>query len=197
MNKNLFLLCGSTLLLTTTALITSAKANTVTFTCSQVGGVPTTVVQTPKGNFSVIKWVSHYFANSGWTAEKRCSEVSARFQDYHAQGKLRYLTTGIKNGQNVVCVTQQDKGSCEGLLFTLKAGSNPGKTLERLLDIRKGASHQPLFETSKVYIDMEQYLEQKISENKLPENVPTELNSTAPTIQNSNTSETTKQDNLW
>ncbi len=197
MNKNLFLLCGSTLLLTTTALSTSAASNTVTFTCSQIEGVPATVVQTSKGDVPVIKWVSNYFVNSGWTAERRCNEVSARFQEYHSQGKLKYLTTGIKNGQNVVCVTQQDKGSCEDLLFTLKAGSNPGKTLERLLDIRKSASHKPLFETSKVYIDMEQYLETKISEQKSTDNITPEFNRINPTMKNSNSSEAVTEDNLW
>ena len=136
MKKNIFLLCISTFLLTTSTLTTSATANTTTankttFACSTIKGVPVTVVQTPEGNVPVIKWVSNYFSNSGWTAERRCNEVSARFQEYHSQGTLKYLTTGIQNGQNVVCVTQQNKGSCENLLFTLKADSNPGKTLER------------------------------------------------------------------
>ena len=75
-----------------------------------------------------------------WSPEARCQEVSKRFESYHRDGTLNFLTTGRMNRQSVVCVAQSQGGPCSGLLFTLKPGSNPGQTLQKLLDVRHRAT---------------------------------------------------------
>ena len=136
----------------------SASAVEQRFSCGQSGGVPATMAKTSRGLIPVIKWTSSHFSNSGYSPLRRCQLVSDKFQQYYATGELNYLTTGRVNSQNVVCVTKARLGACNGVLFTLKPGSNPGRTLQQLMDVRLRASG-PLSETyERVYIEMDKFL---------------------------------------
>ncbi len=154
-------LTASTLTIATTFLGSSpASAEKTTFVCSVSNGLPATVAQTSRGNVAVIRWNSDYFSGSGWTAQRRCQEVSKKFHNYYQSGALNYLTTGIMNGQPVVCVAGFEGGGCSKLLFTLKPESNvtPAQKLQQLLAVRVRASG-PLNESSaRVYIDMKEFL---------------------------------------
>lgn len=104
--------------------------------------------------------------DAGYSPQKRCQEVSARFQQFFRNHKLNYLTTGTMNKQPVVCVADREGGNCTGLLFTLKRGSEPNEVLKSLLAIRFGASG-PLNESaSRVYINMTEYLKQAAVETQ-------------------------------
>ena len=88
-------------------------AGTATFICANdSSGVPTTMVRNNSGTFPVIRWTSDYFASSGYTPQRRCEEVTSRFNEYYQLGKLNYLTTGRRNGQNIVCVADRNQGPC-------------------------------------------------------------------------------------
>ncbi|PZV17276.1 MAG: hypothetical protein DCF22_03685 [Leptolyngbya sp.] len=128
------------------------------FFCGQSSqGSPTTFVNTPTGNISLIRWVSHYFNHSGYNPTVRCQEVSQRFNRFYNQGILNFVTTGIVNNQPVVCVASEMGGPCQGVLFTLKSGQNVPRTIQQLFDVRVGASG-PLFESeSREYLDMRPY----------------------------------------
>jgi hypothetical protein len=131
------------------------------FFCDVKHGVPTTAVRTYGGVVPVIRWVSHYFLPSGYDPYARCQDVSARFQTYYNNGMLDYITTGIVNRQPVVCVTDSDGGPCQGVLFTLKPGQSASRVIQRLFDIRAGASG-PLYESnSRIYLNMNQYLQNR------------------------------------
>lgn len=159
---------------------TKVTAQTSTFVCSTSQGKPATVARSAEGEIPVIIWESDYFSESGYTPEKRCQLVSERFEQYRANGMLKYLTTGVMNQQPVVCVTQTDGGSCGGLLFTLKKESDPNETLRNLLAVRDRAGG-PLSETGcdtvygnrdgKLYVDMDLYL-QCVSPEAAPETEP-------------------------
>ncbi len=136
------------------------------FACSTSNAVPTTIAQTNQGNVPVIRWTSDRFRDAGYSPERRCEEVSARFQQYFRNGKLNYLTTGIMNNQQVVCVADRIGGDCTGLLFTLKRGSDPSQVLKNLLDVRVRASGPLNESTSRVYIDMSEYLKQASVEDR-------------------------------
>ncbi|PZD73317.1 hypothetical protein C1752_02181 [Acaryochloris thomasi RCC1774] len=134
------------------------------FACGSSSGVPATMAKTSRGLVPVIKWTSSHFSSSGYSPLRRCQIVSDKFQEYYETGQLNYLTTGRVSYpnqvdyQNVVCVAKARLGACNGVLFTLKPGSNPGRTLQRLMDVRLQASG-PLNETSgRVYIEMEKFL---------------------------------------
>ena len=136
----------------------SANASTK-FSCGQIDGTPATMAKTSKGNnVPVIRWVSSYFSGTGWTAQARCKDVSARFQRYYDDGSLRFLTTGQKNGLPVICTSPVKDGGCKNLLFTLKSGTDPSIALQNLLNVRNRA-RGPLDENpGRLYVDIEELI---------------------------------------
>lgn len=161
-NKFLSLVIVSLSVITFSQLdLRPAQSQTKKFSCVTADGIPTTVAQTARGNVPVIKWVSKDFDGAGWTPQRRCQEVSDRFQKYHQSGELNFLTTGKMNGQQVVCVTNENGGDCRGLLVTIRPTSTPSGTLQKLMGIRVGATG-PAFESSddRLYINMDKYFDQ-------------------------------------
>jgi len=129
------------------------------FVCED-GYMPTTMFYAPEGDLPVIRWVSHYFAESGYSPEVRCREVSARFQRYYEDGTLNYITTGIVNRLPVVCVSSELGGPCRGVLFTLRPQEDASQVVQQLFDISY-ANAGPLYESgSRIYLDMNEYLAQ-------------------------------------
>jgi Circadian oscillating protein COP23 len=139
---------------------------TKAFVCGTSKGAPATIAQTNRGDIPVIRWTSDLFRDAGYTPEKRCQEVSARFQQYFRNQKLNYLTTGVMNNQQVICVADRKEGDCTGLLFTLKRGSNPSQVLKSLLAIRVRASGPLNESTSRIYLDLSEYLKQAAVESE-------------------------------
>jgi hypothetical protein len=130
------------------------------FVCEADGHVPTTVFYAPEGRLEVIRWVSHYFAGSGYTPEVRCRDVSQRFQRFYEVGILNYVTTGIVNRLPVVCVSTELGGPCTGVLFTLRPDENASQVVQQLFDISY-ANAGPLYESgSRIYLDMNEFLNQ-------------------------------------
>lgn len=184
------LITASAIALVTTIVASSPTSaqTTNSFFCGKNAGQPATIVQTPKGNFTLIKWVSNNFSESGFDAERRCELVSGRFQQYHKAGTLKFLTTGIINRQPVVCVAHKKGGDCardlpnNGLLFTIKPGSDARDTLKRLVNLRERASANSLNESApsnrgdvemndRLYIDMSEYLQTQPTESGSPQSV--------------------------
>lgn len=142
-----------------------AQQSSTTFVCGSsplTNGqvVPTTVAKTQRGDVSVIRWVSSWATDSGFTPQKRCEIVSGKFQEFYSQGLLNYLTTDRVDGMPVICPATTQGGSCDGrVLFTLQPGADGPQTLQRLLEVRKGAASDALLETSsRVWIDMNSFL---------------------------------------
>jgi hypothetical protein len=163
---------------TATSVRDTAQAQTTQFVCAKINGVYTTVAKRTSGNHRpVIRWISNDFEQKGYTTEKRCQEVSSRFQTYHVSGDLKYLTTGKMNGQPVICTTPQRYGSCNKLLFTVRPGVNPQNTLRRLLAVRVKSSVGALNESTsgtteeQLYVDMKEVLNDPQGET-LPTNSP-------------------------
>lgn len=158
-----FLTTAALTLTTVAAFQSPSKADNTTFHCGvwvtgPNAGVPVTFAQTPIGAIPIINWVSHQFSDSGYTPERRCQEVSGRFQSAYNQGTLNYITTGYKNGQPVVCTSSSNGGGCSMVLFTLKPGSDASRTVQQLFDIRNLAAGA-LYESDTVYLDMNAFLE--------------------------------------
>lgn len=130
------------------------------FTCGTASGAPATNAVTSTGKqVPVIRWTSTTFDDAGWSQQRRCEEVSARFDSYYKQGRLKYITTGRINGLPVICTTPSKGGACDGLLYTLKPGQDATSTLRNLLEIRVKA-RGPLNETSeRLYVSLEELLQ--------------------------------------
>ncbi len=123
--------------------------------------IPTTVAWVPErqGHVRFISWKSEYFAKSGWTPQKRCQEVSRKFQNFFDSGKLNYLTAGTNNGLSVICAVQiNEKCNGENQLFTLKTGNDNQLVLVQLMNILEGKSSEPLGQSSGNKIDVHSFL---------------------------------------
>lgn len=135
-----------------------ATPKKLSFYCGTSQGAPATLAKSGSRVVPIIRWSSDAFSNSGFSPERRCQEVSKRFQTYYDDGSLSFITTGRMNGQNVVCVARSNGGPCAGLLFTLKPGSNPTQAINQLFNIRTRASG-PLNETTaRPYVDFNEFL---------------------------------------
>ena len=147
------------------------QPNQVTFLCQEIFDpasgkkVPATIAWVPErqGHVRFIGWKSEYFAKGGWTPQKRCQEVSKKFQEFQESGRLENLTTGKNNGYSVVCAVANNEQSCNGnnQLFTLKNNSDPGLVLEQLVNIAQGKSSEPLWQSSgnSKYLNVRKYLQ--------------------------------------
>lgn len=129
------------------------------FVCNSSAGVPATSAVTADGRqVPVIRWTSTAFNDAGWSQERRCQEVSARFDGFLKQGRLVYITTGRMNGLPVICTAVRHGGPCVGLLYTLKPGQDAPSTLRNLLQLRAKA-RGPLNETTpRLYVSLDELL---------------------------------------
>lgn len=127
------------------------------FFCDTSSGVPVTIYQNTQGTQEPwIRWVSNAFGSAGYNPQTRCQEVSGRLETYRRNKQLKYITVGMMNGQNVVCTASQVNGRCENLIFTLKQGLDPVRTLNNLLAWREGQAGAPSLRESGAipYIDV-------------------------------------------
>lgn len=136
-----------------------AGAAAIGFVCGVSNGAPSTnAVKADGGQVPVIRWTSTAFAAAGWSPERRCQEVSSRFNTFLQQGRLAYITTGRINSLPVICTAASNGGACDGLLYTLKPGQNPTSTLRDLLEIRVKA-RGPLNETNeRLYVSLSELI---------------------------------------
>ncbi|MEA5534400.1 COP23 domain-containing protein [Crocosphaera sp. XPORK-15E] len=122
----------------------NASTTKAKFFCAKLNQEWHTFVDTPRGKAALIKWESGAFQESGWTDTKRCQEVSKRFRNFAASGKLKEIVTGEVNNYPVLCPAQFRNGPCTktggktDVLVTLKKDANPKLILRQLLDINKG-----------------------------------------------------------
>lgn len=136
------------------------------FSCLSRNGTPATVALTKRGPVPVINWTST-LGDGVYTPQVRCDIVSKKFQQFYEDGTLNFLTTGRKNGYPVVCVALYKGGACTNDLFTLKPGSNPGRTLRQLMAVRTGSTG-PLNESAaREYIDVKDLLETGAVDNSI------------------------------
>ncbi|ELS04054.1 hypothetical protein Xen7305DRAFT_00037820 [Xenococcus sp. PCC 7305] len=96
-----------------------------------------TVVRTNQGELPMIRWMDGSFPPP-WTPLERCREVTARFNTFNNNGTLKYMRAAMMNNNPVICVAGYKGGSClpNGLLITLKVGSDPNVTFKRIIDRR-------------------------------------------------------------
>lgn len=141
------------------SLPASAGVSARSFVCGRAAGAPATnAVTADDQQVPVIRWTSSVFNDAGWNQQRRCQEVSSRFDGFLKQGRLAYITTGRMNGQPVICTAASRGGACDGLLFTLKPGQDATATLKNLLEIRVKA-RGPLNETnSRLYVSLDELL---------------------------------------
>lgn len=143
-----------------TSQLPAAASGTRGFVCASSNGSPATQAVTRDGRqVPVIRWTSAVFNDAGWNPQRRCEEVTERFNTYLREGRLKYITTGRMNGLPVICTARSNSSGCDGLLYTLKPGQDATATLKSLLEIRVKA-RGPLYETtSRLYVSVDELVE--------------------------------------
>jgi hypothetical protein len=125
--------------LTYQEVVTSLDTSVV-YRCVQRDGYPTTVADTTKGRIELIVWKRQHWG-SIWTPQRRCKEVSKRFQKYNDNGSLKYLGTGKKNNYHIICVLEKTRNGykCreDGILLTVESGEDPKKVMNNLFDFNR------------------------------------------------------------
>lgn len=134
------------------------------YRCMEREGTPSTVAYTSRGAIELIRWQNDYFSASSYTPDRRCQEVSTRFQQHSEANNLRYISTGKVNNYNVICISEKS-GNCkpDGLLITLQPNDSPEQVLRDLfsLDARRargGITRADGSRKIKETIDLERYL---------------------------------------
>jgi Circadian oscillating protein COP23 len=149
-----------------------------TFDTASKSQVPTTLVWNPEkqGNVALIRWKSQYFDRSKYGNERRCQEVSKKFQKLWSAGSLNYIVTGTAaNGLPIVCGVANEGDACDSnnQLFTLKKFTDKKVLLEQLSGIFEGKVSSPVYESGSgdgSYIDVRSLLRGKpVVSNQAPQ----------------------------
>jgi hypothetical protein len=137
-----------------------------------------TVVHSHWGELPMIRWTDTSFPPP-YTPVERCQQVTARFNRFNDDGTLKYMRSAMMGNSPVICVAGVKGGKClpDGLLITLKYGSDPNIALKRILDRRMWATAESIQLSDKedglifevddtVYVDVETLLNGKeVSKN--------------------------------
>jgi Circadian oscillating protein COP23 len=166
--------CSTT---TTSAPDTSTEANEppTVFKCVQQGSGWATTVE--KGNLTtkspLITWDTKEFGDN-YTPDKRCQIVSDKLTKAVAKngkklGTLQ-LIVGTLNNQNVVCVVNDGKKSCndDNTLFTLNQNNskNGQEVLDQILGFSSANANSPAVrEKTSGSILLDNLVEEKLGKN--------------------------------
>ena len=126
-----------------------AEAAPRTFSCKMVSNEWATLVnESGQPERQMIRWTSGLGASVGYTPERRCQEVTNRMNLYLSKSG-QFITHGVMNNENVICITNSQGRDCINLLYTLKKGTqDPKLTLEDLFqvnnrNIQRGPMREP------------------------------------------------------
>ena len=89
-----------------------------------------------------IGWVSNYFGPPLY----RCHLVSRRLENLRKLRVLQHFILEKKDGQTVLCSSEQPNGNCDYVLFKLTPNRDYSKALQTLSYLRQGTMIDPLKE---------------------------------------------------
>lgn len=130
------------------------------FYCGNHGGKPATIADHPvRGDITLIVWQSPYFINAGYDPQKRCDEVSKRFQRFQSDGSLSKIAPGKTGNEQVLCAIRNLNnyiGSCpdSNVLMTLKPGDDAQAMVNRIGDLNMDNSTDYIEHSASIF---EQY----------------------------------------
>jgi Circadian oscillating protein COP23 len=148
-----FLLTGTFVAPALISTIAQSKAESpVKFICNQSfdqeknNNLPTTFAWHSKGKTALIRWETKYFRN--YSPQRRCEEVSPRFQQAYENGSLNLITNGRMNNQPVICTARKYGAACDTLLMTLRPEDNSLQVLNVFKEILDGRQKGPVKHSS-------------------------------------------------
>lgn len=111
----------------------TARSADTRFSCELRNGEYTVMYYPESQANQGYPWAIPSELGGGWTPERRCNEITSRFETYRQDGLLE-LSTGIENGYDTICVTTQlDPTDCR-LILTVPPGQDPQLTRDLIFD---------------------------------------------------------------
>lgn len=107
-----------------------ASESQARFSCQSLNGQYTVMYQPESQPNQSFPWATPSVLGDGWTAERRCNEISRRLESYRPDGLIE-LRTDVVNSYNTVCVTTQNNSSCR-IVLTVPPGQDPMLTRDRV-----------------------------------------------------------------
>ncbi len=156
----LFNLIGAAILtITNFSLFAQSSQAAPQYQCVSRNGKYFTVVNTPRGKVPIIEWVNSY--GKEYTKERRCKDVSNRFQSFTESGQLKHLVTGTVNKKPAICAVSKlgQKCNSNNMLVQLPDGSDRYKVARQLIMSQSLSNGRPikLNDRIEVYQDDENY----------------------------------------
>jgi hypothetical protein len=111
---------------------TTTSSNGTRFTCEMNNGEYTVMYNPESREGESYPWAVPRQMGGGWSAERRCDEISRRLESYRPDGLLE-MRTAVENGYNTVCVTTQNVPSCR-IVFTVPEGQDATITRDRVFE---------------------------------------------------------------
>lgn len=107
-------------------------ADTARFNCQLLEGEYTVMYNPESQPSDSYAWAAPGDMGGGWSADRRCAEISRRLEAYRPDGLLE-LRTGVENGYNTVCATTEQNPTCR-IVFTVPNGQDPLLTRDRVFE---------------------------------------------------------------
>lgn len=133
-----------------------AQRGRARFYCGTDAGKPATIAEHPnRGNITLIVWSSPYFLNSGWNPQRRCEQVSRKFQQNQESRNLNYIVSGRFNDYPVLCASRQVYSqviNCNdsAVLMTLRRGDDSQEFIQQIADVNADRSANPLQHSAEI-----------------------------------------------
>lgn len=109
------------------------RSSDTRFTCEITNGEYTVMYYPESQPNRGYPWAIPSQMGGGWTPERRCNEITRRFEAYRADGLLE-LTTDIENNYDIICVTTQvDPSDCR-IVLTVPPGQDPQLTRDLVFE---------------------------------------------------------------
>ncbi|MGF1514016.1 MAG: COP23 domain-containing protein [Elainellaceae cyanobacterium] len=107
-------------------------ASSTRFSCELADGEYTIMYSPESQPDTLYAWAAPGDMGGGWSADRRCAEISRRLELYRPDGLLE-LRTDIENGYDTVCATTEASSECR-IVFTVPQGQDPLQTRDRVFE---------------------------------------------------------------
>lgn len=111
----------------------STESNSTSrFSCQLIDGEYTVMYNPQSQPEEFYSWAKPQTMGGGWSADRRCAEISRRLEAYRPDGLLE-MRTDVENGYNTVCVSTEAVADCR-IVFTVPVGQDPVMTRDRVFE---------------------------------------------------------------
>jgi Circadian oscillating protein COP23 len=106
------------------------QAANARFSCQTQNGDYTVVYSPQSRPGETYPWAKPTAMGGGWSADRRCAEISRRLEEYRPAGLLE-MQTAVENGYNTICVTTSQVPTCR-IVLTVPEGEDPLEIRDRV-----------------------------------------------------------------